>query len=303
MKNSSRLSLTSSLLLILASGLGYLPIRWTSAFGAVIGGLVTRHAIWINTPAVTRFYKSIEKITGITSAEIHKKCLIEYGRQTGRVYAEFTLIQKIDQQGHITIEGEENLGDLCTPVIFIVPHLANWELVAKVLCLMTNPTCYLFKPIESEAQMRIVHKARSSWGRDPSFVSTDSPQPMRQLIKKLFAGENLVILPDEIKHGYIWGPLLGREIPYCGNRWMVARLAVKYNIDIVPLCVERINKIDFKITIAKRIPVPCGGNKDSKAKYLSDQIDHKIDGWVRKRPEHWFLVRYMDFDKEMPGRF
>ena len=84
---------------------------------------------------------------------------------------------------------------------------------------------------------------------------------------------------------------------------MVARLAVRHNVDVIPLCVQRFNAIDFTILIGKRIPVPPDGNKDSKAKFIADQIDHVFDSWVRNRLEHWYLIRYLDFDKRMPDRF
>jgi lauroyl/myristoyl acyltransferase len=283
----------------------HLPVSWTSAIGAVIGELVARHAARSNNLWVTRFYKNIEKLKGISSAELLKKHLIEYGRQTGRLHAEYTVLKKINQQGYITIKGEKNIGDTNKPVIFISSHLSNWELTGKVLTLMDNPSNVLVLPIEGEDRARIVNEARLSWRKASSpiapLISTDSPMAMKHLAKKLSAGENLLIFTDELRQDYVSAPSLGRDIPYAGNRWLVARLAVQQNVDVIPLCVQRSRKIDFTILIGKRISAPSGGDKNNKAKYIADQIDHKLDSWVRNKPEHWFMITMLDLDKDFPA--
>ena len=309
MKNSIRLSLRDRIVVVFASVMGALPAGWVSAIGAAIGELVVRHAIRSHAadkssyPGVARFNKSMEKLKGIASAEALKELLIEYGCQTGRLYAEFVVLHKIDKQGHITIEGKENLGGLNKPVIFIAPHMSNFELAGKALTLMDNPGCALIDPIEGEGLARIVNRARLAWRKDFSLISSDSPMVMKYLTKKLSDGDNLLIFSDELRKDYVWAPSLGRKIPYGGNRWLVARLAVRHNVDVIPLCVQRFNAIDFKILIGNKIPVPPDGNKDSKAKYIADQIDHVFDSWVRNRLEHWYLIRYLDLDKRMPDRF
>jgi hypothetical protein len=80
-----------------------------------------------------------------------------------------------------------------------------------------------------------------------------SPQALRQLCKALAAGRNLLLYVNEVKDGFVWAPSLGRRIPERGNRWLAARLAVRYRVDLLPVSVERIGPARFRILISPKL--------------------------------------------------
>jgi lauroyl/myristoyl acyltransferase len=301
MTSEDRLPLRAYAELALANAMRYLPVGWTSAIGAALGEREVLRAAKSGKLWVKRFNENIEVLRAATTPAEQRKYLVEYGRQVGRLYAEYTILQKIDRQGRLAIEGKENLKDLKTPVIFVAPHMSNWELVGKVMTLMGNPGCGLYEPRENKVRMRIANEARLAWGDESSLISTRSAGVILQLTRKLAAGHNLLIYADEEKQNYVQAPALGRDIPYAGNRWLVARLAVRHNIDVVPVCIERTDKTYFKAVIGRRLEMPSQGSSETKARVLADQIDEYFDTWVRSRPEHWYWLPMLDLNESPTG--
>jgi len=282
----------------LAEAMRYLPVSWTSGIGAKLGELTVRKAERNDEPWVKRFYENVERLCGARALSDQKALLLAYGQQVGRLYAEYTILQKIDRQGLIEVIGEENLRNTTKPVLFTSPHLANWEVVFKVLSDQEQPACVLYEPRETGARMKIANQARLDWGDNISLASTSEPMVMRKLDTLLKQKTNLYILADEEKAGFVSAPSLGRDIPYSGNRWMLSRLAAKHGVDVVPLYVERIASTRFKVHVDERISPDPGLDRTQRAKRIADRIDQKFEAWVKLRPEHWYWLPYLDFKAE-----
>jgi len=283
--------------LFMAHLMRFLPIKMVSQIGAHLGRKEILSEFKKNEPWIDDFYHTIESLTGIGDPNEKKKLLIEFGDQVGRVYAEAVILQKIDKKGLIDVEGLENIENLTQPVIFVAPHLSNWEILAKVCTLFNNPTCILYEPRESNERMAIANKSRLAWGENIKLLSSDEPMVMKKILSMLKNNFNLFILSDEEKGGYVYAPSLGRNIPYAGNRWLASRLAVKYSLDVIPLYVERVKATNFVIHIEKKISPQTHINTVLRAKKIADKIDELFELWVRKRPEHWYWMPHLDLNK------
>mgnify|MGYP003349220092 FL=1 len=62
-----------------------------------------------------------------------------------------------------------------------------------------------------------------------------------------------------------------------------AQLVKKFNIPIVPVYIERVNELKFRITINK----PLNFSKDKTIQNITDELNHIIQLMVLKRPEQW----------------
>ena len=62
-----------------------------------------------------------------------------------------------------------------------------------------------------------------------------------------------------------------------------AQLVKKYNIPIVPVFIERINDLKFKITIDK----PIFFSKDISINFITDELNKILGKMITKKPEHW----------------
>ena len=278
----------------LAEAMRYLPVSWTSGIGAKLGEITVRKAEKNNDPWIKRFYMNAEQLCGARSINDQRALLLAYGRQVGRVYAEYTILQKMNHQGLIEVIGEEHLQNTSKPVLFTSPHMANWEVVFKILSEQKESACVLYEPRESKARMEIANRARVAWSKKICLASTSEPMVMRKLDKFLSEKTNLYILADEEKAGFVSAPSLGRDLPYVGNRWMLSRLAAKHGVDVIPVYVERTASTSFKIHIDEKISPNPSLDRTKAAKQIADQIDEKFDAWVRRQPEHWYWLPHFD---------
>jgi len=277
-----------------------MPVESVSALGARLGERRVLQDARAGEEWVGRFYANVERLCGDATREQQHDRLVAFGRQTGRVYVEYTVLSKIDRQGLVEVEGLGNLEGRTRPTIFIAPHLANWELTAKVLAGLDNPTCALYEPRESGFRMQIAHQARSAWGENIRLVSTASAMPMRTLETELRSGHNIFVLPDEEKGGFVSAPSLGRDLPYVGNRWMLSRLAVKHGIDIIPMVVERLETVRSRVRVLPRLQAQPDGDPQERARFLADAMDQQLDVLVRQRLQHWYWLPYLDLGKRHP---
>jgi len=274
-----------------------LPVGLVSAIGGYFGARVGRQAIVGARLWTKRLHANIERFSGVSDPVVRQQRITEYTRRIGQIYAEFTVLQRIVREGRLEVVGAEHLQGLSKPAIIVSGHLANWELVGHVMTLLEGGTSALYAPPDNPIRHRLAIKARGNWGKDCELIPS-SPQAMRKIARAVERGRNLLMYVDEERSGYIWSPSLGRRIPYAGNRWLSARLAVRYKADIVPVHVEPIGVARYRLIIEPKL-VPRGGDDESKARSLADQMDCHLDAWVRAHPEHWYWLPFLDVDKSL----
>ena len=62
-----------------------------------------------------------------------------------------------------------------------------------------------------------------------------------------------------------------------------AQLVKRFDIPIVPVFIERINNINFKIKFYK----PINFSKDKSTKYITDELNNILEKMVISKPEQW----------------
>lgn len=277
----------------MALGMRFLPIDWVSALGGYLGRRYVRRAQHLGRRWVSRLLGNLDDLKGEADQAQRQQRLLDYGDQVGRVYTEMTVLKRLIDAPRYRVEGEHHLRGLDGPLIMVAPHLANWELVPGIVMgLIDKPLVDLFEARESELRMRIAMRSRQSLeGVAIEWVPTDSAMAMRRVKAYLLRGHHAMLFCDEIRQGVSQGPSLGRELPYTGNRWMAARLAVQHDATIVPMHIEREVGAHFTLHIASPLVARAYADPNTEARDLADQIDNLFDGWVRQHPEHWYWLK------------
>ena len=62
-----------------------------------------------------------------------------------------------------------------------------------------------------------------------------------------------------------------------------AELVKKFNIDVVPVYIERIEGINFKIKIYK----PLNFNQENSVQNITDKLNQILETMILKKPEQW----------------
>lgn len=280
----------------------HLPVTWVSAIGAWFGARYGRRGIAAGRKWVKRLHGNIERFGGVADPAERERRIVDYTRRVGSIYAEFTVLQRLVEEGRVEVVGVEHLQGLSRPAILASAHLANWELVGHVLTLLEGAGSVLYDPPANPIRHRLAVEARLAWrrGRDGELVPA-SPGAMRHLTRAIAQGRNLLMYVDEERDGYIRAPSLGREIPYAGNRWLTARLAARYQADVVPVHVEHLGQARYRVVIEPKL-IPGEGDAETRARSLADQMERHLDTWIRAHPEHWYWLPWFEPGRPAPFR-
>lgn len=278
----------------LARLLAFLPIDWTSDIGAFLGARTAKKGMIAQRQWIERLHVNLGEHFNISDKGECEKKLIEFMSRVGRVYAEFMVQQKIVRQGRLDVVGEEILADIDRPVIIASCHITNWELVGHVAAKLKRPVCVIYLPPTSPVEHHLAREARRRWPAQFEQVPTSSAT-MRQVNKAIARGSNVLIFIDEEKDGYVAAPSLGRQIPYAGNRWYASRLAVKHNMEILPVHIEPRGKATYQAIVSPLIRPADTGTNDQKARQLADALNDYLNECVGRLLEHWYWLP--DFDR------
>ena len=116
-------------------------------------------------------------------------------------------------------------------VIFVTPHLGNWEMLALAMSAIFEPIAYLARPLDNPLLDRYTSRVRSRFGNRP-INKRDS---VLQGLAILDGGGNLGLLADvnTLQRDGVFVPFFGHLA--CTTR-SVAMLALRTDALIVPAC-------------------------------------------------------------------
>jgi len=298
--NDARLTPREWAELVLARLMARLPIDWAVRIGGMFGAGAARRALAARRPWVERLGQHLAEATGTTDPAARDALVVDYARRIGGLYAQFPLQQRMVAEGRVEIAGLAHLAAASRPVIIASCHVGNWELIGRVAALAGGRNCALYLPQPSRVRERLAREARARWPIDDLVPA--SPSAMLRISRALGAGSNLVLLVDEERDGYVFAPSLGRTLPYAGNRWFAARLALQHGVDILPVFVAPTGLARYRIEIQPKLPRPDAADRDDAARALADALDARVEAWVRPRLPHWFWLAAFDRATPPPGR-
>lgn len=210
----------------------------------------------------------------------------------GRLYAEFSVLDKIAPEGRVTIDDPQTLDAVLgdgRPVIIAYVHLGNWEASAAHisrrvpgrLCALADP------PPANRVRAQI---AASQRGKCPAKVLTINSMVWRQAMNHLEQpGGILFISVDENNGAGVLVPSFGRAPDYEGNLGKIVRIAARTGAIILPIYSERLAGATFRTNILR--PVEFAQRRDVSAEehlQCAQGIDSLFTPVVLRLIDQWF---------------
>jgi KDO2-lipid IV(A) lauroyltransferase len=202
----------------------------------------------------------------------------------GRVFAEYIFIKdfrtgKLASQ--IEIDGQEILDEikkLDKPVIFISGHFGNFELMAMYLEKTGINLSAIYRPLNNIFLNRIIEKIRKK------YICKNQIKKGIGGIKKLISLQKkncstALMIDQRVSEG-IKSNLFNKEAL---TTTIPAQLVKKFDMPIVPIYIERINGINFKITINK----PLKFSNETSTKDITDELNRILAKMIILNPEQW----------------
>ena len=202
----------------------------------------------------------------------------------GRLFAEYVFIKDFrsgNLKDNIEIKGEEVLNEIKknnSQVIFVSGHFSNFELMAMSLEKNNIKLATIYRPLNNIFLNLIMEKIRKKYICKNQIKKGIGG--LKNLVKYKKQNFSTALMIDQRVSEGILSELFDKKAL---TTTIPAQLVKKYNIPIVPVFIERINDLKFKITIDK----PIFFSKDISINSITDELNKILGKMIIKKPEHW----------------
>ncbi len=204
----------------------------------------------------------------------------------GRTVAEFPHLRFICEN-RIAFVGDDNVARAKAhgkSVLFFTAHTGNWEICPPVAREKGVPVHVVFRPANNKRVDALIMKARGG------FVEGAVPkgaEGAKQVMKLMAAGRHFGMLLDQKQNDGIAVPLLGRPAMTTSAP---AAFALRYGAMLMPIRVERLGGVRFRVTAEAPVEARPTGNRQADLVALTAGINAVFDRWIRERPGEWLWL-------------
>ena len=228
----------------------------------------------------TNIQRAIPKINTSKIKSITKDMWNNYGR----TLSEYMFLKgfRNDQfRSNINITGKEILQKIKlekTPVIFVSGHFSNFELMAMEIEKSGVNLSAIYRPLNNIFLNILMERIRKKYiCKNQIKKGTSGVRELLRLYKK---GYSIALMIDQrvsqgIKSNFFNKKASTTSIP--------AQFVKKFKCDVVPIYIERINDINFKITIKKPIKFSDYSTIDG----ITNDLNKVLQDMIIKNPEQW----------------
>ena len=207
----------------------------------------------------------------------------------GLTFAEYVFLDKFRfnkfQNNHIEISGEKIITEIKNkgkPVIFISAHLGNFELMAMELEKKNINLAAIYRPL-------------NNFFLNPFMVYLRKKYLCKRQVKKGLIGtrETINYLKKNNSIALMVDQRVGESerYPFFGvpahTTTIPAQLALKYDLEIIPIYLERRENNFFKMEIQQPIKYKKTQNSDEDKKNITVEINRIIEKMILKNPSQW----------------
>lgn len=181
------------------------------------------------------------------------------------------------------------------PAIFVSAHLANWEILPLVGKQLGIPLTVVYTPLRNPWLDRMLQRKRHTL--DCSFVSRDGG--MREIMRILSNGGSIGLLVDQRVD-------TGELVPFFGlgkaTTLVPARLAGRFDCELIPVRVERLLGARFRATLHDPIrPDTEAADEHERALQITRKMNSLFETWIREQPQEWLCSNRIWPKSTMPS--
>lgn len=169
-------------------------------------------------------------------------------------------------------------------VMFVTGHIANWEVMGLTPGLVGAGGVVIYRAPNNPFVRDIIQDLRVSGIR----WLPKSLDATKQLVSALRAGHCATLLVDQRYNKGVAVPMFGRELMVASTPAVMAR---KLGCPLVPLRVERLPGVRFRITVEPPLAVDRSLPPDAFDAQAMAAVMAVLERWVRERPGQWFWVQ------------
>ena len=211
-----------------------------------------------------------------------EKISFEMWENYGKTFIEYVFLNIFKKKdNHIEILGKENLINILEnkkPVIFVSGHFANYELMSMEIT-------------KKQIKLATIYRPLNNFFLNPFMEYLRKKYVCKNQIQKGIKGVRKAI--EYLKNDYSVALMIdqrvseGEKINFFGKQafttTLPAQLAIKFNLGIVPVFIER--KINEKFTVEFFREIKSSSYKDKKE--LTEKLNDVLEKMIKRNPSNW----------------
>ena len=231
-----------------------------------------------------KIQKNLENSNIGNSKEDRKVIINNMWGNYGRIFAEYMYIKKYRENSfsnNIEVVGQNILEETKNnkkPVIFISGHFNNFELMALHLEKSGIDLAAIYRPLNNKFLNPLMEKIRKNYICKKQIKKGISGT--KEILRCFKKGTSIALMIDQrvsegISCNFFNRKALTTTIP--------AQFVKKFNCRIVPVYIERINDINFKIKIYK----PHRYSSKDTSETITLGLNQLLEKMILKNPDQW----------------
>jgi KDO2-lipid IV(A) lauroyltransferase len=266
--------------------LGVLPLDWASALGGALARWLGPHS-GVSKRARTNLRAAMPEL-GPAEIEAIVRGMWD---NLGRVVFEYPHLAKIKvfaSDGRVEVRGLDNLERALAAerrVVMFSGHLGNWEIAALAGGQYGLDIAQIYRAANNPHIDRMLRRLRGDLGE----LIPKGAVASRRAVAALRRGGHLSLLADQKLNDGIAVPFFGRPAMTAPA---LAMLALRFDCDVLPVRVERLEGAHFRLTVYPKLPLPDSGDRDADTLALMTEVNRTLETWIRERPEQWFWLHH-----------
>ena len=229
-------------------------------------------------------FKNIKKaLPNLNNKEI-KKISSQMWNNYGRIFAEYMFLKNLRNnlnKSNIVVDGQEILDQIKksnTPVVFISGHFSNFELMAMQIEKSGIKLAAIYRPLNNKFLNIVMERIRKKYIFNIQIKKGITG--LRDIIKLYKKNYSTALMIDQRVSEGIKIKFFNHD---ASTTTIPAQLFKKFKMPIVPIFIERFEKIKFKITIRK----PLYFSDDDTTESITKNLNKILEKMILKKPEQW----------------
>ena len=202
----------------------------------------------------------------------------------GRIFAEYIFIKDFrsgNLSSKIEIDGEEIFEEINKSkkqVVFVSGHLSNFELMAMCIEKSGIKLSAIYRPLNNIFLNKIMERIRKKYiCKNQIKKGIGGLKQLINLKKKNYS--TALMIDQRVSEGILSNFFNEKAL----TTTIPAQLIKKFNIAVVPIYIERIEGINFRIKVNNPINFP----QETSIQNITDELNQILEKMIYKNPNQW----------------
>ena len=226
--------------------------------------------------------KNLMRLPNSLTEQEKNKIINNMWSNYGMTFIEYIFLKNFrNSKLHIDIKGEKILKQISLsgrPVIFVSGHFANFELMSMEITKKKINLATIYRPLNNFFLNPFMEHVRKKYICKNQIKK--GLTGVRESIKYINKNHSIALMIDQRVSE-------GEKIKFFNKDALTttlpAQLALKYNLEVVPIFIERKNMSSFTMTIYEPFKSSNFKNKEQ----LSQKLSQVLEGMILKNPNQW----------------